>query len=112
MQRLHGTLNLQNWYKRAELKEMYLLVMEKLNIEDEKYKKFPEPIVTCWWLVGACAVTFKQNMRVQEELKKGVLTNKQAGSASAQIASCTLGLMNKPTILFDVELICNFHEWF
>ena len=79
---------------------------------EKKFTPLPEPIVTRWWLVGACAVEFKKSMHTWQKVLKGVLTYSKANSAVGQIASCTLGLTNKPTIVCDLELLCAFHELF
>ena len=51
-------------------------------------------------------------MHTWQKVLKGVLTYSKDNSAVNQIASCTLGLMNKPTIVCDLELLCAFHELF
>ena len=111
MQMLHGAYNLQNWHEKEELKKMYEFIRREEGLE-EKFVPLPEPIVTRWWLVGACAVQFKESMTTWKRACKGVLTYSAASSAVGQIASCTLGLMQKATILCDNEILCVFHKWF
>ena len=111
MQILHGCYNIQNWHEADELKELYVFVRKEEGLE-EKFKSLPEPVLTRWWLVGACAVLLKETFGTWQKVLRGVLTYAKANSAIYKIASSTLGLMKKPTILCDHELICTFHSWF
>ena len=108
---LHGAYNLQNWHEKDELRKIYRFVQTRLGLA-KKFVPLPEPIVTRWWLVGACAVVFKQNIETWKAVLKGLLTFTPASTAVGKIASSTLGLMHKPTIMCDLEILCTFHSWF
>ena len=56
MQMLHGAYNLQNWQEDEELKQLWMYLDD--DIADFKFKKLEEPILTRWWLDGACACSF------------------------------------------------------
>ena len=51
-------------------------------------------------------------MHTWQKVLRGVLTYSKANSDVGQIASCTLGLTSKLTIVCDLELLCAFHELF
>ena len=110
MQMLHGAYNLQNWQEDGELKQLwtYLSVDEAC----QKIKKLEEPIMTRWWLVGACACSFKESMITWRKICKAIRNSAPSGSASSKIASCTLNLIDSPIIVNDLHLMCFFHEAF
>ena len=58
MQMLHGCYNSQNWNKTEELKEIWNYISQK-ECACLKFRKLEEPVLSRWWLVGACAGCFK-----------------------------------------------------
>ena len=70
-----------------------VLVHKKRGGIGRKIVPFPEPIVTRWWLVGACVVQFKASMTTCKRACKGVFAYSATLSVVGQIALCTLGLM-------------------
>ena len=111
MQLLHGAYNLQNWHEIEELKEIWTFV-QTLDDDELTFKKLEEPVLTRWWLVGACAASFKESMHVWKKICVGIRNSAKSTSASMKIASCTLHLINKPVIVNDLELLVAFHEAF
>ena len=111
MQMLHGAYNLQNWQESDELKELweYLALLED---DEVLFKKLEEPIVTRWWLVGACACSFKESINMWQRICRAIRNSAPSGTASSKIASCTLNLMNNKVILNDLELLVAFHSFF
>jgi len=109
MQMLHGAYNLQNWQEDEELKQLWAYLSEAA---DEKFKKLEEPIMTRWWLVGACACSFKECIITWRKICKAIRNSAPSGSASSKISSCTLNLIDSPVIINDLHLICLFHREF
>ena len=110
MQMLHGAYNLQNWQEDSELKQLWThLTADAAN---ETFKKLEEPIMTRWWLVGACACSFKKSMATWRKICKAIRNSAPGGSASSKIASCTLNFIDSPIIINDLHLMCFFHEAF
>ena len=110
MQMLHGAYNLQNWQEDGELKQLWTYL--SVDEASQKFKKLEEPIMTRWWLVGACACSFKESMITWRKICKAIRNSVPSGSASSKIASCTLNLIDKPIIVNDLHLMCFFHEAF
>ena len=111
MQMLHGCYNLQNWHETDELKNIFEFVVKQEGLSN-KYVSLPEPVMTRWWLVGACACTLKDTVVIWKRLLQGLLTHAKLNSEVCKLASTTLGLMRQPVIRCDHELICAFHDWF
>ena len=111
MQLLHGAYNLQNWHEIEELKEIWKFV-QTLDENALTFKKLEEPVLTRWWLVGACAASFKESMHIWENICIGIRNSSRSNSASMKIASCTLNLLQKPVIINDLELLVAFHRAF
>ena len=108
---LHGAYNLQNCQENDELKESwkYLAALED---EDILFKKLEEPIVTRWWLVGACVYSFKESINMWQRICRAICNSAPSGSASSKIAPCTLNRMTNKAILNDLELLVAFHSVF
>ena len=109
MQMLHGKYNIQNWQENKELKELWTYLSDASN---EKFKRLEEPIMTRWWLVGACACSFKESITVWKKICKAIRNSAPSSCASNKIASCTLNLIDSPVIINDLHLICSFHKSF
>ena len=109
MQMLHGAYNLQNWQEDEELKQLWAYLSEDDVVT---FKKLEEPIMTRWWLVGACACSFKEYIITWRKICKAIRNSAPSGSASSKISSCTLNLIDSPVIINDLHLICLFHEEF
>ena len=77
-----------------------------------KFQKLEEPILTRWWLVGACVCSFKKSMRVWKKIFRGIRNSSLSASTAYKIASCNLTLIDNNAILNDLELICAFHTFF
>lgn len=80
-----------------------------LEDEDVFFKKLEEPIVTRWWLVGACACSFKESINMWKRICRAFRNSSPSGTASSKIASCTLNLMTNKAIINDLELRVVFH---
>ena len=106
-----GAYNIQNWHKSEEVKKLYTSVRETEGLEQE-FKRLPEPVLTRWWLVGACAVQLKETKETWKQVLCRVLTYSKSNSAVNKIASTTLGIMDQPMIVCNHELMCVFHTWF
>lgn len=111
MQMLHGAYNLQNWAEHGELKQLHEFFQDD-GINEFKFKKLEQPIVTRWWLVGACACSLKESFPIWKQICHALRNASPSGSALYKISSCTLNLMGLPPILFDFELLCAFHKFF
>ena len=83
-----------------------------LKDEEVRFKKLEEPIVTRWWLVGACACSFKDSIGMWQRICRAIRNSAPSGTASSKIASCTLNLMTNKAILNDLELLVAFHSFF
>ena len=59
MQMLHGCYNIQNWHETDKLKEIWTYIVDK-ECTNLKFRKLEEPVLSRWWLVGACATSFKE----------------------------------------------------
>jgi hypothetical protein len=65
MQMLHGAYNIQNWQEVEELKEVWSFVQDADGLLMRlTFKRLEEPILTRWWLVGACVCSFKESFSV------------------------------------------------
>ena len=65
MQILYGTYNLQNWQEVDELKQLWVYLAANDggdNVVTIFLKKLEELIMTCCWLVGACACSFVESL--------------------------------------------------
>ena len=111
MQLLHGAYNIQNWCENDELKEIYLYTREQEGLE-MKFKKLEEPIVTRWWLVGACATSFLACLSTWTRICDGIRKSAPTSSASYKVAAATLSLIQEPIIMSDVHLLVAIHTWF
>ena len=111
MQMLHGAYNLQNWHETEELKDLWKYIVE-VEGENYEFQKLEEPITTRWWLVGACAASFKVSLLIWEKICKAIRNSAPSGSASSKIASCTANLIQNKVIRCDLELIIVFHTYF
>jgi len=111
MQMPHGTYNIQNWQETEELKDLWSFVEED-ELVKTKFKKLKEPITTRWWLVGDCAVSFKESFVLWMKICRDICNSALSGSASSKIASCTLNLMQNKVICNDLDLIVSFHSFF
>ena len=94
-----------------ELKDIYLYTQSQEGLE-LKFQKLEEPIVTRWWLVGACAVSFLAAQQVWTRICDGIRKTAPSDSASYKVAVSTLALIKEPMIMSDVHLIAAFHNWF
>ena len=106
MQMLHGAYNLQNWQKDEELQQLWAYLSEAA---DEKFKKSEEPIMTRWWLVGACACSFATSLSIWTSICIAIRNRAKPNSASSKIASCTLNLIRFAPIMNDLYLLTAFH---
>ena len=111
MQLLHGAYNIQNWCENEELKEIYLYTREQEGLE-LTFKKLEEPIVTRWWLVGACACSFLASISTWTRICDGIRKSAPTSSASYKVAAATLLLIKTPIIISDVRLLAVMHTWF
>ena len=109
MQMLHGAYNIQNWQENEELKELWTYLSATST---GKFKRLEEPIMTRWWLVGACACSFKESIDVWQKICQAIRNSAPSGCASSKIASCTLNLIDSPVIINDLDLMCSFHQSF
>ena len=66
MQMLHGAYSIQNYHEIDELRGLCEFVQGECD--GMKFKKLEEPVLTRWWLVGACAVSFKKSILVWEKI--------------------------------------------
>ena len=113
MQMLHGAYNLQNWHETEELNELWEYLRNNENESDiltTRFKKLEEPIMTRWWLVGACACSFSQCLYIWTSICIAIRNSSPANSASNKITSCTLNLTRCPSILNDLYLLTGFHK--
>ena len=108
---LHGCYNLQNWHEIDEMKEIWKYISEQ-ECAYLKFKKLEEPVLSRWWLVGACASSFKESRFIWQKICTAVHNSAPSSSACNQIASCTLNLIQKPVINNDLELMISFHQCF
>ena len=69
-------------------------------------------MLTRWWLIGACAVSFKNYILVWEKICSAIRNSAPSESTSMKIASCTLNLVKNDAVRSDLELIAVFHSWF
>ena len=60
---LHSAFNLQNWQEIDELRELWKFVANNNLL---KLKKLEDPVLSRWWLVGACACSFKESFEAWE----------------------------------------------
>ena len=111
MQMLHGCYNLQNWHELDELKEIWTYISEK-ECAYLEFRKLEEPVLSRWWLVGACATSFKECKVVWEKICTAIRNSSPSASACNKIASCTVNLIQKPVIMNDLELMIGFHTGF
>ena len=109
MQMIHGAYNIQNYHEIEELKGLWAYVEEA---DGMKFKVLEEPVLTRWWLVGACAVSFKESIGVWTKICSAIRKSAPSESASLKIASCTLNLIKNKAIQCNLELIAVFHKWF
>ena len=108
---LHGCYNIQNWHETDELKEIWTYIVDK-ECTNLKFRKLEEPVLSRWWLVGACATSFKECKAVWECICQAIRNSAPSASASNKIVSCTLKLIRKPVIMNDLELLISFHKFF
>lgn len=50
---------MQNWQEKVKLKELWENVQDD-NVDYQKFKKLEESILTRWWLIRACVLSFKE----------------------------------------------------
>ena len=106
IQMLHGAYNIQHWQESDELKELWTYLRDATN---EEFHRLEEPIMTRWWLLGACACSFKKSISVWKKVCQAIRNSAPSGSTSSNISSCTLNIIDSPLILNDLHLICAFH---
>ena len=111
MQLLDGAYNLQNWHEHDELKDIYLYT-QKCEGLDEKFIKLEEPILTRWWLVGACATSVLKCKSTWEKICNGIRQATDTKSAAYKVVSATYTLIQEPFIMSDVHLLVAIHKWF
>ena len=112
MQMLHGAYNLQNWHEVDELSELWKYFAANNDDDDvltKKFKKLEEPIMTRWWLVGACACSFATSLSIWTSICIAIRNRAKPNSASSKIASCTLNLIRSAPIMNDLYLLTAFH---
>ena len=85
MQLLHGAYNIQNLMDHGKLKDIYLYTQTQEGLE-LKFQKLEEPIVTRWWLVGACAVSFLAAQQVWTLICDRIHKTAPSNSASYKVA--------------------------
>lgn len=113
MQMLHGAYNLQNWSENEEMVEVWEHVeQEKDEALRLKFKRLEEPVLSRWWLVGACALSFKACLETWKRICRAIRNATPAASAFNKIASCTLSLMGERNVINDLEIMVAFHESF
>ena len=93
------------------MKELWNYLSE-LEDDDIILKKLEEPIVTRWWLVDACACSFKDSINMWQRICRAIRNSAPSGTASRKITSCTLNLVSNKVILNDLELPLAFHYLF
>lgn len=98
-------------HETEDLKEIWNCISEK-ECAHLKFRKLEEPVLSRWWLVGACASSFKECRFVWERIRRAIRNSAPSSSACNQIASCTLNLIQKPVIMNDLELMIAFHKSF
>eukprot|EP00957_Ditylum_brightwellii_P112775 8597749-Ditylum_brightwellii.AAC.1 len=85
---------------------------DEVSNNDKKIKKLQEPVLTQWWYVASCAITFKESMAqwclICTTLKNFALSHK----ASYKFSSYTLSLMNNQAIMNNLELLVSYHKTF
>ena len=67
MQLLHGAYNIQNWNEIEELKQLWAYLQGD-EVALEKFKRLEEPVMTRWWLVGACACSFAASVQTWKKI--------------------------------------------
>lgn len=111
MQMLHGAYNLQNWQETEELNQLWEYLQED-DVDTIKFRRLEEPVMTRWWLVGACACSFSESIYQWRKICNAIRNSAPSGSASSKIASCTLNLIDSKPIRNDLQLIVSFHTTF
>ena len=91
MQMIHGTYNIQNYHEIEELKDLSAYVAEA---DGMKFKVLELPVLTRWWLVGVCTVSFKESIGVWTKICSVIRKSAPSESASLKIASSTFNLIN------------------
>jgi len=89
-----------------------LFIIYRLHSGMLKFRKLEEPVLSRWWLVGACATSFKECKLVWEKICAAIRNSAPSTSAANKIASCTLNLIQKIVIINDLELMIAFHKAF
>ena len=109
MQMLHGCYNIQNWHKIEELKDIWKYTADKecTNLE---FRKLEGPVLSRWWLVGACTTSFEECKEVWDHICGAMHNSSPSSSASNKIAYCTLNLIKKPVIINDLELLIAIYK--
>ena len=60
MQMLHGAYNIQNYYEQDNMKQLWTYLDDATS--KRQFKKLQEPVLTRWWLVGACACSLRESI--------------------------------------------------
>ena len=68
--------------------------------------------MTRWWTLGVCAMALLNPLTEWKKIFKAIHNESLLGSASKKIASCNLNLLNKKSILNNLDFLCAFHEGF
>ena len=110
LQMLHGAYNIQNWQEDDEIKHLCSHLQD--NVTNEKFKKLENLIMTRWWLVGACACSFKEIIITWRKIFQSIQNSAKSGLATSKITSCTLNFMDSKCIINDLHLLCAFHNFY
>jgi len=111
-----------------------VLVLEGLNIKEvwgfwedalicinrtNKFKKLTNPVLTRWWLVGACAAeldkkwnVWKMAIKGARNLPKRKYKKGNKSSALQDIAAATLNLMKQDEFRVYIKFIANLHTFY
>ena len=118
MQLLNGACNIFNYLDIEEVQGFWEDALVRLN-RTNKFKKLTNPVLTRWWLVGACAVELDEKWNVWKMVIKGVRNlpkrKDQKGnetSALQDIAAATLNLMKQDKCRADIKFIANLHTFY
>jgi len=110
MQMLHGAYNIQNYHEQEGLKQLWSYLND--DALNTKFKKLEEPVLTRWWLVGACACSFRDSVEQWIKICGAIRNSAPSNSAPSKISSCTLNLTEQEPIMNDLHMLCSLHEFF
>lgn len=110
MQMLHGAYNIQNYHEQEGLKQLWSYLND--DALTTKFKKLEEPVLTRWWLVGACACSFRDSVKQWIKICGAIRNSAPSNSAPSKISSCTLNLTEQKPIMNDLDMLCSLHEFF